>query len=359
MAAAEDFDPLRIRPYVTLADGRPGDGLGDETAVLPPVAPPPAPPTPPMAPPMAPPVAPVPLAGPLPPEAAPEVSGASEVSEASEVPQAVAAGSGGGPETMRLLLPGTAPELVYEGGALYGYEAGPGYDPEYPDEGPVHTLAYAPEGRGRRGRGRGRARTGVIAGVVAVAVVGTAALAAALIGGDETDDRAGVPEVTTSASDNVAVSEAPTPTPSESASTSATPSPTATGSPSPAATRAKPTATAPAAPPRTATATPTRPSSAPSTAATLRIGSSGADVKDLQLRLRQLGLYSGPINGEYGRKVEHGVEVFQSYMYIEEDPKGVYGPSTRTALEGATSNRDGSSGDGSSGDGGWGGGGWG
>ncbi|WP_370412455.1 peptidoglycan-binding protein [Streptomyces fradiae] len=341
MAAAEDFDPLRIRPYVTLpgnGDGT-GHGTGDATAVLPPVAPPPAPP--------APPVAPGPLAGPLPPEAVPPATPAPQ----APLPEAGAgAGSGGGPETMRLLLPGTAPDLAYEGGIPYGYEPEPGYEPGYPDEGPAHTLAYAPEGRDGHGRGRGRARTAMIAGVVAAAVVGTAALAAALIGGgDETDDRAGVPEVTTSASDNVAVSEAPTPTPSESASTSATPSPTrtGTGSPSPAATRATPTATAPAAPPRTASATPARPSATASAdGTTLRLGSTGDDVRDLQRRLRQLGLYSGRIDGTYGRKVEHAVEVFQSYMYIEEDPRGVYGPTTRRALENATNDRDGGSGGG-------------
>ncbi|MFF9196928.1 peptidoglycan-binding protein [Streptomyces sp. NPDC014779] len=345
MAAAEDFDPLRIRPYVAL----PTPEGGDETAVLPPVTP-------------------GPLAGPLPPEAVP----------ATPLPHAEGAGQGGGPETMRLLLPGTAPNLAYAGGvpygegdAPYGYgadaEAGAGagsgsgtesgYPEGHPEEEGVHTLAYAPEAPGR---GRGRARTGVIAGVVAAAVVGTAALAAALIGGgDESEDRAGVPEVTASASENVAVSEAPTPTPSESASTSATPSPTrttASASPSPAATRTAPATTAPAAPaPTTRPARPSgTPSSAPAAGTTLRLGSTGDDVRDLQVRLRELGLYSGRLDGSYGRKVEHAVAVFQSYMYIEEDPEGVYGPATRSALEGVTSGRDGGSGGDGWSDGGWG-----
>ncbi|MFJ9826365.1 peptidoglycan-binding protein [Streptomyces sp. NPDC101160] len=219
-----------------------------------------------------------------------------------------------------------------------GYEGGDAYEP-------AHTLAYAPDGYEERGRGRSRGV--LIAGVVAAAVVGTAVLATALIGGDEgTDDRADVPIVTTSASLNLAVSEAPTATPSSSASTSASPTASrssASASPSPKATRTA-TATTSTAPTGPARPTATAPASgvAPTESATpepetLSMGSTGPEVEDLQWRLREAGLYSGPIDGRYGKKVKHGVEVFQSYMDITEDPRGVYGPTTRRELEEVTS----------------------
>ncbi|MER7520753.1 peptidoglycan-binding domain-containing protein [Streptomyces sp. NPDC126499] len=194
--------------------------------------------------------------------------------------------------------------------------------------------------------------------MVAAAVVGTAVLATALIGGDDsdTDDRALVPEVTTSASENVAVSEAPTTTrspsgstsataPAEGASGSASPAAMVSSSPSSAAGRTSATAGAPAAapsatgaptsaspPPLTPTPTPTRAPEGP----TLRPGSTGPEVEELQWRLRQLGLYAGPVNGSYSRKVEQAVATYQRREGIAEDPVGVYGPYTRRALEAET-----------------------
>ncbi|MGW6390130.1 peptidoglycan-binding protein [Streptomyces sp. NPDC055103] len=200
---------------------------------------------------------------------------------------------------------------------------------------------------------RGRKRGMVVAAVAAVAVAGTAAFAAVLLaGGDETDDRAAVPEVTTSASLNVAVSEAPTsetpePTPSTpSARPSARPS-TTSASPSPTPTPSRTTA---AAPPRaTTTAAPTTaaPTTAPPTtrapeetteepAPTLRFGSTGAEVLELQKRLTLAGAYHGSPDGEYDQEVWRAVKSYQSWMYIEGDPKGVYGPRTREALERST-----------------------
>jgi peptidoglycan hydrolase-like protein with peptidoglycan-binding domain len=70
---------------------------------------------------------------------------------------------------------------------------------------------------------------------------------------------------------------------------------------------------------------------------TLRYGDSGPEVRELQDRLRQLWLYSGPSDGEYGRKVRHAVEVYQSYKDIDGDEEGVYGSNTRRALEAETS----------------------
>ncbi|GAA2803810.1 peptidoglycan-binding domain-containing protein [Streptomyces showdoensis] len=342
LAAAEDFDPLRIRPYVTLDSPEPEH----PTTVLP---------------------------GPLP----------------AEVPAPRPAGDPS--ETMPLLLPGVAgraygqpegqaygpgraygqPEgRAYEPGQAYGQPEGGAYGPEQayggahgndgaygndgthgPDGTPeiAHTLAYAPEERRRSGRGRAL----VVAGVVAAAVVGTAVMATAMIGGSDTDDRAAVPEVTTSASENVAVSEEPStaPTPTETASpsarttsaspsgsASATASATATAPPSASATT---TASATAAPAKTTGAPSGAPSAAPTATEdpggpTLSLGSTGDEVAELQRRLRELWLYTGPEDGRYTRKVQRAVEVYQSYKYLDDDPEGVYGPSTRRALEAET-----------------------
>ncbi|MER8047392.1 peptidoglycan-binding domain-containing protein [Streptomyces sp. NPDC094032] len=316
VAAAEDFDPLRIRPYVTLSSTE------DATAMLPgvPGAGAGAPPGP--------------LPGPLP----------------AEVPAPRSAGDPS--QTMPLFLPGVAERAsAYGEGHAPAHSPAPGYAPDAtatpgyePSPDPyesAHTLAYAPEGRGRSGRGR----TLVVAGVVAAAVVGTAVMAAAMIGGDGTDDRAAVPEVTTSASENIAVSEEPStaPTPTETASPSArtaSAAPTASASPKTVRTSAAATTAAPAtAPPKTA------PSSAPEAVPsatedqggpTLSLGSTGDEVAELQRRLKELWLYNGPEDGTFSKKVERAVKVYQSYKYVGGDPEGVYGPSTRRALEADT-----------------------
>ncbi|KQX53135.1 MULTISPECIES: peptidoglycan-binding domain-containing protein [unclassified Streptomyces] len=205
---------------------------------------------------------------------------------------------------------------------------------------------------------RGRKRGVLVAAVAAVAVAGTAALAAAVLGGgEETDDRAAVPEVTTSASLNLAVSEAPSPSseapePTSSSPTphrtSESPSPTpsatrTTASPSPSATTtgaAAPPATAspenPVAPPTTTPATtpsPTKTKEEPEKGLTLSLGSSGPEVRDLQRRLTEVGVYDDRADGKYDSGVQEAVWLYQSYMYIQGDPGGVYGPHTREVLE--------------------------
>jgi peptidoglycan hydrolase-like protein with peptidoglycan-binding domain len=59
-------------------------------------------------------------------------------------------------------------------------------------------------------------------------------------------------------------------------------------------------------------------------------------VTELQDRLSQLWLYSGPRDGRYTERVTDSVATFQSYMSIEDEPEGVYGPKTREALEART-----------------------
>ncbi|MEU0402307.1 peptidoglycan-binding domain-containing protein [Streptomyces sp. NPDC006197] len=339
-AAAEDFDPLRIRPYVTLEGPEGSDGSdgpdGQPTAHLPAYATEPTYsaysteptyPTEPAYPTEDPPTAqlaairpgsdltaPMPAVHPTGPGAHPTGPGA--------YPEGGRPGAAGDPsETMPLLLRGVG-------------EVPPAHEQE-------------------RARGRGRRRGVVVAAVAAVAVAGTAALAAAVLGGaDETDDRAAVPEVTTSASLNVAVSEAPSPsseTPEPTTSsptpqrTSASPSPTPSPSRTTASPRAStspttPPAAAPSPAPTTAAPTTATPSARPTeeTAVTLSLGSTGEEVVELQARLTLAGAYHGDVDGEYDQEVWRAVKSYQSWMFIEGDPKGVYGPHTREALERST-----------------------
>ncbi|MFC9744856.1 peptidoglycan-binding domain-containing protein [Streptomyces niveus] len=71
--------------------------------------------------------------------------------------------------------------------------------------------------------------------------------------------------------------------------------------------------------------------------ATLRRGDSGAEVEELQRRLSEIWLYNDDYDGRFGERVEAAVRVYQSYKNIEGDPSGVYGPNTRRALEAETS----------------------
>ncbi|MFL9684026.1 peptidoglycan-binding domain-containing protein [Streptomyces sp. KL110A] len=196
-------------------------------------------------------------------------------------------------------------------------------------------------------------------------MVGTAALAAAVLGGEDPDDRALAPEVTTSASLNLTVSEEPSPSsssPKASRTPSRTPSPT-TSSPtatpstaSPSATTAttgptqgptatgSPSATGGAAPsaggttaPATSAAPPTAPTSPPRTdapaGAVLSVGDTGPEVQDLQRRLRYLWVYLGEIDGVYGDEVRAAVASFQGRLWPPVEEPGVYDADTRRKLE--------------------------
>ncbi|MFE4610653.1 peptidoglycan-binding protein [Streptomyces niveus] len=71
--------------------------------------------------------------------------------------------------------------------------------------------------------------------------------------------------------------------------------------------------------------------------ATLRRGDDGAEVEELQRRLSEIWLYNDDYDGRFGERVEAAVRVYQSYKSIEGDPSGAYGPNTRRALEAETS----------------------
>ncbi|MGW6056718.1 peptidoglycan-binding protein [Streptomyces sp. NPDC055189] len=63
----------------------------------------------------------------------------------------------------------------------------------------------------------------------------------------------------------------------------------------------------------------------------LRPGSTGTSVRQLQEQLGQLRLYTGPVDGYYSHDVAAAVARMQQAQAIDE-PLGVYGPGTRTAI---------------------------
>ncbi|MGW3109303.1 peptidoglycan-binding domain-containing protein [Streptomyces sp. NPDC001100] len=136
----------------------------------------------------------------------------------------------------------------------------------------------------------------------------------------------------TSASTSVRpTSASPSPTPSASPSPSTTSSPSATPSRSPAASPT-PTASATAS---HASAT-ERQGGSSSTAPVLQRGDEGPEVTELQLRLAQLNLYTGPDNGVFDKQVQASVRTYQLARGIQSDTLGVYGAATRAKLESET-----------------------
>ncbi|MEV8591672.1 peptidoglycan-binding protein [Streptomyces sp. NPDC052012] len=290
-AAAEDFDPLRIRPYVEL-DGSPApdtpDGAQrDDT----------------------------PADATMPLRAVPP--------ETSVLPTPLA------PPTSR---PNADDLDLFEATPPSG-EARPAADDD--------TLTTPP----RRLR-----RTALLgaAGAV-VAVIGAAGWASGLFSYETPsrdkalpdEVRASVPDVTPTEPSPAPSTSAPSASPSTSPSASASPSTSASASPSPSASSATPTpskTTEPAGPTTSAPAESAEDAddgerTAP--APVLRRGDRGDEVTELQLRLRQLYLYNDDINGYFNRRVEDALKNYQWSRGIREE-LGVYGPQTRAMLESET-----------------------
>ncbi|MET9908393.1 peptidoglycan-binding domain-containing protein [Streptomyces sp. NPDC006476] len=121
-----------------------------------------------------------------------------------------------------------------------------------------------------------------------------------------------------------ASSTSPSPTTSEPAG--ATPSRTATPT-DPAPTDGTPSATASATP---------SPSASSGQPPVLRLGDTGPEVVELQLRLRQVGLYSQDADGVYDSDVQSAVRSYQFTRLVLQDESGVYGRATRASLESET-----------------------
>lgn len=64
--------------------------------------------------------------------------------------------------------------------------------------------------------------------------------------------------------------------------------------------------------------------------ATLKVGDSGADVKEVQKRLKQWGYYTGAVDGVYGPNTKKAVLLFQKKNGLTQD--GVCGSQTYAAL---------------------------
>ncbi|MGG7574007.1 peptidoglycan-binding domain-containing protein [Streptomyces sirii] len=223
------------------------------------------------------------------------------------------------------------------------------------DHGPSsRTVGSAPEEPGNSTSGRSapappRRRRALPA--VLVTAGAAAAATAVLIGSDAlsggTRDRATPPDggrasATAALPTGGEATRTPSGTPS---SPAAHPSPSsgATGSGSPEATAQRHrTATAPPPAPTRASGSVTEspdshaPSPAPTGPIALREGSSGPEVTELQGRLRQLAFYSGPEDGEYDAEVRDAVSRYQQTYQVAGDPDGVYGPQTRASLESRT-----------------------
>ncbi|RPK43066.1 peptidoglycan-binding protein [Streptomyces sp. ADI93-02] len=353
IAAAEDFDPLRIRPYVTLssdddtADPYVTPGGGRDTGGT---------------------------------YAAPESghdtggayaapgggSGAAYATTGDDDTRGMRLTPGGGagehdapgPEaaatTMPLFLDGVrggALDGTAGGAAGAGRGPGPGLPPDASavDEARRRTAAaYAGSGPDPVQPRRRRPFAVVAVGAAVAAVVGTAAFASGLFD-DEDRREAALPEVTSSVPDTggepaASVSESPSASPLATPSRSASASPSASPSPSksPSASRSA-TASASSSPSASATKAPATTAAAPpaeeASGTTLRRGDRGAEVSELQRRLQEIWVYRGPDDGDYSERVEQAVAEYQRWVSVQGDPSGVYGPETRHALEAQTSGR--------------------
>ncbi|MFD5239210.1 peptidoglycan-binding domain-containing protein [Streptomyces tendae] len=365
-AAAEDFDPLRIRPYVEL------DGAGKPSDTPDTSGPSDAPDT----------------SGP---------SGSSGSSGSSGEPSAAPASDSDPDATMTLRAVDAGAGTGAGAGAGTGAAAGTGAGtaagagagspagdaeatsalptPLAPSTGspsahdlrlfdasataPLPRVGPGAESADSGGRPPRRRRKGVLlsaAGAVVV-VVGAAGFASGLFSYDTPSRDGALPDEVRASVPDPSTSEAPpsagpsttaaSPTPSASASPSESASPSAepssSASPSPSASSASPT------PSRSAE--PTQSTSAPAEEApqeseeddgdpgggpTLRRGDQGPEVVELQQRLKEKWMYWGDLNGNYNRQVEDAVRQYQWESRIHTDEVGVYGPETRRRLESET-----------------------
>ncbi|MFM9369768.1 peptidoglycan-binding domain-containing protein [Streptomyces sp. Da 82-17] len=280
-AAAEDFDLLRLRPYVSLPEAPEPDG---------------------------------PAAGTAPATA-----------DAPKTPTAETA---------------TAPLLPPEGPMLP--PKGPMLPPEEPNSAtapplPETKTPHRPAGKHHRPR-----RKTLLAATAAALTVTAVAATATTLFSDAPEHEYALPDHPTTAPTTARTATQPTsrtPSPSRSpkavaeASRSGAERPTRSGTP---------TRTAPVTPePPTASATGSIGTPRSPRPPVLREGDEGPEVRELQNRLSQRYFYAGPEHGRYDVLVEDAVARYQYAEGITGDPQGVYGPATRRALEAETREPDG------------------
>ncbi|MFE1440747.1 peptidoglycan-binding domain-containing protein [Streptomyces sp. NPDC058739] len=373
-AAAEDFNPLRIRPYVDLdaagakakpaatgpAQQGPAEPGAQGQAGAPATGTPSA---------WAPSAAGTPAAAPAAPRAS--HADAEETMQLSAVPQAgrTAPGDPAG-ATGAAGVPGGAAGVPGGAAGAQGAPEAPttalpaplGLSVEPPRDHDLRLFEASdagqpgpPSHRAGGGSGRGRARrTALIASAGAVvAVVAAAGLASGLFQYDtpsrETATAEDVREAASEApsSDAASLSATPSDSAEESPSASASPSESASpsagesASPSPSESSESPSAsTSPT--PSVSEASPLVSedpgTTAPADGPVLRRGDQGPEVAELQARLRQLYLYNGDINGNFNHPLENALRNYQwARGLFEVSDMGVYDQPTRAMLESETS----------------------
>ncbi|MGV9555215.1 peptidoglycan-binding domain-containing protein [Streptomyces sp. NPDC003522] len=310
-AAAEDFDPLRIRPYVELGQGS-GAGSGSDAG------------------PGAGKTAADDMTMPLPTASVPDGAAVSDAT----MPLRVVPPSAAAPVPAPLTPSGSVPSDT----DLSLFEAGGGSgDGPYDDEGTAH---------GRR------RRTLLIASTAAVvAVIAAAGLASGMFSYEApARDRAASEEVRAAVPDTSTSAPPASPSASRSASPSASsaspsPSESASASPSAAESSASPSPSRTTEPSPSASDTRATPSLAPGNGAdgdgggevtALRRGDRGPEVTELQLRLRQVYLYNDEANGMFNGRVEDALRNYQWSRGVQGDELGTYGAATRARLESET-----------------------
>ncbi|TQE14994.1 peptidoglycan-binding protein [Streptomyces ipomoeae] len=316
-AAAEDFDPLRIRPYVELGDEK-RQGLTTPRQDTPTMA--------------------------LPAVTSFEAGG--KAAWSPDAPRPHGAPGVSQPHG----TPGTPPSS----------SPSPSSPPRSPGRPSSPSWASRPRRR--------RRRTGIVVALAGTAAAGMVAVAGAMSGlfSYDTPERdSALPEdVRASAPDASADggaspvepapgkpdtgAGAPASTPSGNARR---PSPSKSPSPSPSQTSPSPSAPASASPPQpspsaeasegTSAAGANEAGAADDQKATpkvLRLGDDDPEVLELQLRLNQLGFYYGDFDQNFDAQVEEAVIAFQKKRDIpeEKEKRGVYGFVTRTQLESET-----------------------
>ncbi|WP_405513533.1 peptidoglycan-binding protein [Streptomyces canus] len=216
-------------------------------------------------------------------------------------------------------------------------EAGTDAEQEPFPQPPVEPPGDGPPDRRRR-------RTVIVAAAGAAAAV---LVAGGLVGGFFTYDgpsrdgsvaggvRAGVPESQPSSSGPSVTASSPTATSAQSSRPpSSSPSAEAADSASPTGT-ATPTGI-PSSAAATATVAP-GPTASSGRPPVLGLGDQGPEVVELQLRLRQVGMYDGEADGDFDEQVESAVRTYQVTRFVLQDESGVYGKATRASLESETS----------------------
>ncbi|MDX3804284.1 peptidoglycan-binding domain-containing protein [Streptomyces sp. AK04-3B] len=329
-AAAEDFDPLRIRPYVELDEAEPDATIAPDTTGAA--------------------HAPRPTDAPR-PTGPPRATGAVRPTDVTMPMAAVPADA-----TMPLRR---VDPVVPPPGATTAPPTPltpPGSEPSTTDLrlfetayiGAAHPGDEEARPRPRRRRVLLVATTGAV-----VAVVTAAGFAAGLFSYEKPTRESAAPEDVRAA---VPVPSVSTASASPSASRSASPSASHAPPPPPESERPSPSATPESASPSaspSAEASPVTPSadasraSGPDKAAdavqngsvgvvSLRRGDQGPEVTELQLRLRAAFFYDGAADGSFSGEVEDAVRNYQWSRGTTEDGLGVYGPVTRARLESET-----------------------